>query len=124
MPTRNRIVEKPSEVPPELPPLDEVAAVAAFGLGDADEILEVVGPGAHHLGADVEDMRRLASRISDALPRPSGALDDDAVDPLAREIRRNHRPREPATDDRDRVGPVRCHSPTIAPDGPRLLAAA
>ena len=66
-------------------------AIAAFAFRNLSEMLEIVGPSAHHLGPHVEDVSRLARRISDAVPGSPAAIDQDGIDPFARKLGRDHR---------------------------------
>ncbi len=102
LPLSTASVKLALEIEPELLALDEILACPAFRLGDADEMLEIVSPGAHHLGTYVEDVGWLTGRVSDAVPRASRLLNQDRVDPFAGKLRRDHRPGKAATDNRDR----------------------
>ena len=92
-----------AEIAREETPLSETAPVAAFRFKSPGEMVGVAGNRAHSLGANVEQMRRLGRRISDAAPDPAAAVDEERTDAAARKLHGEDRSRSAATDNRDRV---------------------
>src|SRR5207248_1534561 len=62
------VIENFAEIPPEEPPLSEVAAVAPFSFEPLREMIRLARPGAHRFGGHVEQVRRLGCGISHAPP--------------------------------------------------------
>ena len=103
-PLATACVEDFAEIAAEQAPLGETAAIAALGLETRGEMVGIVGPGAHPFGADVEQMRRLVGRISNAAADAAAAVDQHRADTAARELGGEDRPRKAASDNRDRAG--------------------
>jgi hypothetical protein len=99
--------------------LSKAAPVAAFLGKPLREMVRLACPGAHPLGAHVEQVRRLGRRVSDAAPCSPAAVDQCRPDPPPRKLRCEDRARGAAADNRDRYAPVRSRSQARPPGSPR-----
>ena len=54
----NRLIEDLAQIAAKQPALGEAAMVAAFGFEARGEVAGLAGPGAHPLGADIQQVRR------------------------------------------------------------------
>ena len=117
------LLENLSEVAREQSALGESAPVSAFGLEPLGEMIGLTGPGAHALGADVEEVGRLGGGVSDSATHPAASVDQDRVDAPARQMRGKDRSRKPAPDNGNRDSPVRFHNRASSPGPTHRLGA-
>jgi len=97
--------------------------VPAFRLEAPGEMVGIVGERAHSFGPDIEQMRRLGRRISDAVPRTAAAIDEDGADTASRQLGGEDRPRRATSDNRNRDDPVRFRNQARPPGLQRRLCA-
>ena len=120
---RDGLVEDFAEIAAEQPALGKAAADRRLPLRTPREMVGLAGPGAHSFGADVEQVRRLGGRISDALPHPPAAVDQQpSAMPRRASCAARIVPEKPPPTIATGI-PVRFHSRANSPGLPRPLCA-
>jgi hypothetical protein len=66
-----------AEIAPEPAARNEVAPASAFRLDQPRKMVGIVGPCAHSLGADVQQMRRLRGRVGNTFSDSPAAVNED-----------------------------------------------
>ena len=112
-------IENFAEIAAEQTPLSKAAPVAPFRFEALGEMVGLARPGAHALGPDVEEMRRLGRRISDSATGSAAAVDQRRLDSAPGKLSRKDSARSAPPDDCDRDRRVRFHNPASSPDWPR-----
>ena len=79
MPEADHAFEYVAQITAEQSPLREPGPVAALRFEAPGEMVGIVGERAHSFGPDIQQMRRLGRRISDAMPRAAAAVDEDGA---------------------------------------------
>jgi hypothetical protein len=86
-------------------------------------MIGLAGDRAHSLRTDVQQVRGLGRRVSDALADPAAAVDQERFDTATCQLRGEDRPRRATADDCDRRLAVRFRSQANSPDSQRRLCA-
>src|SRR5689334_1555544 len=109
------VVEDLAKVACEHSSLREPSTLAPFAFDPSCEVIRLASPGTHAFRPNVEEVRGLGGRISNAFPHPTASVDQDGADATTRQLRRHDRPRRAAADDCNRNDPIRFRSQAKPP---------